>query len=1098
MAKSNRQRVEEALELVASGFGAFVADQLEARYGEGWKAEVANASQGGKYRDVEPSLRDADFVLWAAINQWHAVFRNVLGHSERSLVGLLKDVRGKWAHGGTFSVDETHRVLDWTHLLLLAVGAPEAKEAAARQQEVLRLKYEEQVKKAAHAPSDGEVGGEVGGLPPWRKVIEPHDDVATGRYALAEFAADLRLVDRGEGRPEYSDPAEFFRRTYLTRGLRLLLVQTLRRMSGTGGDPVVDLMTTFGGGKTHSLLAVYHLCAGTPLTELEGMADVAREAGVEGVPGEMRRCVLIGNDLAPGRRMLKEDGSEVGTLWGELAWRLGGAEGFALVADDDRQRTNPGTSRLVELLRRYAPCVVLIDEWIAYARQLWNRDDLPAGSLDTHMSFAQSLSEAVKAVPDAMLIVSIPASDAVGEDPESVEVGGVGGAAALKRLRAVIRRTDSPWRPASAEESFEIVRRRLFKDVDAEALRSRDIVARRFADMYATQAAEFPREVREPTYEGRLRAAYPIHPELFDRLYQDWSALARFHRTRGVLRLMATAIQVLWARGDQSPLILPASLPLDDPDVFEEITSHLDDNWKPVVDTDVDGRGSRPVALDQAYPNLGRVQAVRRVARTVFMGSAPTHQTAGSESPNRGIEATRVKLGSAFPGDSPAVFGDALRRLSEQATHVYVDASRYWFSTSQSVAQLARERAERYDEGEIFEALGAWLRADRERGLFARVHAFPTSSAEVEDEAAVGLVVFGPGAPHARNAESEALRVAGEYARQRGGQARQYQNMLLFVAPDANRLPDLLQAIRLHRAWGSIDDDREGLNLDQYGMRLAASQVEAAADTVRRRIAETYIWLLEPRQEKSGPLELEVLKVNGSGGLAERMSRRADADDLVIGAFGASRLRMELDGVPLWRGDHLSVREAWDYFGRYAYLPRLRNLDVLLNAVGDGPQQINLAHDGFAYADDYDEAAGRYRGLVLGDVVERPALDGLMIKPDIATRQVEEESRGGDEEGGGDTSPEGDEGDGGSGDGERDGEATATRFYGRVGLDAQRLARDSGALADEIVGPLLARGLAVSVTVEIEANSPGGFDEHTTRTLNENARSMRFEHHEFE
>lgn len=1094
MAKTNRQRVEEALELVATGFGAFLADQLQARYGEGWVDEVARNSGSGKYRDVAPSLTDPDFVLWAAIGEWQTVFRKVLGSSERSLIGLLRDARGRWAHNASFTLDETHRVLDWAHLLLSAVNAPEAQQADVQRQEVLRLKYEEQVKKAAQASAGAVVGGEIAGLPAWRDVVQPHEDVATGQFTLAEFAADLRLVHRGQGRPEYADPVEFFRRTYLTRGLRVLLLQTLRRMSGAGGDPVVDLMTTFGGGKTHSLLAVYHLCSGTPLAELAGMADLAREAGVDSLPAQVRPCVLVGNDLAPGRVITKDDGTEVGTFWGELAWQLGGAEGFAAVAEDDRSRTNPGTSRLVDLIARHAPCVILIDEWIAYARQLWNRDDLPAGSLDTHMSFAQSLSEAVKAVPTAMLVVSIPASDAV-DSGESIEVGGVGGVEALKRLRQVVHRTDSPWQPASAEESFEIVRRRLFNDMDAEALRARDLTARRFMDMYATQPAEFPSEVREPGYERRLRAAYPVHPELFDRLYQDWSTLARFQRTRGVLRLMATVVQVLWARGDQSPLILPASIPLDDPDVFEEITNHLEDNWKPVVDTDVDGPNALPVALDRDNPNLGKVQAARRVARTVFMGSAPTVH-GGTPTPNRGVEAARVKLGSAFPGDTSATFGDALRRLGERATHLYVDGSRYWFSTSASVAQVARERAERYEEGEILDDLAAGIRGEHDRGLFARVHAFPTSSAEVDDEPSVGLVILGPPHTHARKTDSAAVHGAGEYVRQRGGQARQYQNMLLFLAPDANRLPDLLQAVRTHKAWTSIEDDRELLNLDQYGIKQAQSQVGASADTVRRRIAETYIWMIVARQEPGGPLDFEVLKTEGQGTLAERATKRAQADELVVTALGASLLRMELDRIPLWRGDHVAVRQAWNDFARYPYLPRLRDLQVFLAAVGDGPQQINLAYDGFAYADAHDPDHERYRGLVVGGAVERPALDGLIVKPEIAQRQLHSEAAAEGARGDTDSGDSTDQG--GNGEPGHATPSAATRFYGRVSVDPARMARDAGNIATELVSHLVGLGGPVKVVIEIEATSSDGFDERITRTLNENARALHFEHHEFD
>src|SRR5262249_4497717 len=202
-------------------------------------------------------------------------------------------------------------------------------------------------------------------------------------------------------------------------------------------------------------------------------------------------------------------GTVVHTLWGELAWQLGGAEGYSIVATADGSRTNPG-DRLIELLERFAPCLILIDEWVAYARQLYDRDDLAGGSFDTQLTFAQALSDAAKRVKNAMLVVSIPASD--------IEVGGQAGKEALPRLANVIFRQEASWKPASPEEGFEIVRRRLFDEVPGELQRERDAVVNAFADLYQKQAADFPLGVKEGDYRRRMESAYPIHPELFGNL----------------------------------------------------------------------------------------------------------------------------------------------------------------------------------------------------------------------------------------------------------------------------------------------------------------------------------------------------------------------------------------------------------------------------------------------------------------------------------------------------------------------------------------------------------------------------------------------------
>ena len=272
----------------------------------------------------------------------------------------------------------------------------------------------------------------------------------------------------------------------------------------------------------------------------------------------------------------------------------------------------------------------------------------------------------------------------------------------------MIGRVESSWRPATAEESFEIVRRRLFQPVETAHLADRDATARVLGDLYRTQASEFPVECREKAYVDKIKAAYPIHPELFARLYEDWSTLDRFQRTRGVLRLMATVVHALWAGQDQSPIILPASVPLSDPAVVAELTRNLEDNWKPIIDADVDGPGSMPRALDDQYKNLGRYGAARRVARCVFLGSAPR-----SGSPNQGIDAARVRLGSVMPGETVAIYGDALSRLADRATYFYVGSGRYWYGTQPGVARLARDRAERLLAGarhEVQDAIEARLR----------------------------------------------------------------------------------------------------------------------------------------------------------------------------------------------------------------------------------------------------------------------------------------------------------------------------------------------------------------------------------------------------
>ena len=736
MATTNHERVGKALDLLKEGLGPFVDREIQGaikakRVDAGRLQRIVDNPQISNRRVSEWDVAALLKLMWET---WNDVLRVILGPAERGFVGELRGHRNRWAHQEPFSSDDAYRALDTAGRLLAAVSAAQAADVEKLKMELLRVRFDEQARGERRKQASLAIGGAAATLKPWREVVTPHQDVASGRYQQAEFAADLWQAHLGQGTEEYRDPIEFFRRTYLTESLKGLLVGAMQRLSGRGSDPVVQLQTNFGGGKTHSMLALYHLCSGVAPSELAGVDALMRDAGASELP-KAQRVVLVGNRISPGNPATKPDGTVVRTLWGELAWQLGGSAAYARIAMDDEHATSPGDV-LRQLLVEQGPCLILIDEWVAYARQLHDQGDLPAGSFETQFTFAQALTESVKLAGNCLLVVSLPASDTTGSPhtrADDVEMGGQRGREALNRLRNVIGRIESSWRPASAEEGFEIVRRRLFEPfADPAQFKDRDVVARAFADLYRGQHQEFPPECRDADYEQRIAAAYPIHPEIFDRLYSDWSTLVTFQRTRGVLRLMASVIHSLWEKGDRNPLILPANLSIDDPRVQFELTRYLPDNWVPVIEKDVDGPQALPLRIDGEVANLGKSSACRRVARAVYLGSAPTAGAA-----QRGLEDRHIKLGCVLPGESPAVFGDALRRLASAATYLYQDGPRYWYDTRPTVTKLAEDRAEqlRRDADRVAQAIGEELRtALSETGGFSRIHPAPRSGHDVPDE----------------------------------------------------------------------------------------------------------------------------------------------------------------------------------------------------------------------------------------------------------------------------------------------------------------------------------------------------------------------------
>jgi hypothetical protein len=1109
MATSNRERVARAFELLAEGLGPFVEQHMSTATpaGADWLAVLA-ARDETKYGAARKLSRtDPQLMLRVLTEEWR-VFKDALSRVEQSFATELRDARNRLAHNDAFSSEDTSRTLDTAERLLTATGATaQADEVRRTRLDHQRASFEQETRRIVRQRETAfDIVGR--GLKPWREVLAPHDDVATGNFSASEFAADLHMVAAGEGADEYVDPIEFFRRTYLTEGLRELLDRAIRRIGGdTNASPIVNAQTNFGGGKTHSMLAAWHLFSGRAVTDLP--QEIQELVAGRLLPADVRRVALVGTHLRAGEPVRKTADISVHTIWGELAWQLGGPEAYEFIAAADRTATNPGAA-LRDLLLLHAPCLILVDEWVAYARQLWGREDLCGGTFETQFTFAQSLTEIVKTEPGAMLIISIPASHDPERDGESggsgLEVGGPNGQEALQRLQHVIRRIADPWRPANAQESFEIVRRRLFAEPTAANLADIAAVARQYREFYAKHPGEFPREVIDPAYEIRIKRAYPIHPELFDRLYQDWSTLERFQRTRGVLRLMSTVVHALWTAQDAAPMILPGTIPLDMPTVVSEITQYLPDAWKPIIDTDVDGSGSTPAKIDLERSTFGQRAVTRRLARATFIGAAPTLRSA-----HRGVERQRMWLGAAIPGDTVGNFGSALELLTQRATYLYMEGNRYWYDTQPSVTRTAADYADglRDKPEEVWAEIIERIRAteQRFRGGFGYLHVAPETSADIPDGEDVRLVVVHPRHPHSRgDDDSAALRFARDAFERRGTAQRTNRNMVVFLAPDTKRLAELDEAVRAHLAWRWIDERVDDLNLSPQQAKQVATNRHRSDEAVTSRIAQTYHWALVPDQpDPTRPPLITVEKAEGpSDRLAERVTEKLRRTGQLTGEVAARSIRLDLDTnlVTVWSRGHVAVGELWSYYCRYPYLTRLRDRAVLDEGVASVLTSIVWEKEGFALAEGYDEATARYRGLVLpgGDARFGAITDAtLLVVPTAASQQATVDLDTDDR-----TNPEewpepSAQGVGGGGPLPAPTAPVNRRYFGVYSVDPERYGRDLTRLSQEILQPLTSvDGAQVRINVEIHAERPEGFPEDKIRVIQENARTLRFDQSEFE
>jgi hypothetical protein len=456
------------------------------------------------------------------------------------------------------------------------------------------------------------------------------------------------------------------------------------------------------------------------------------------------------------------------------------------------------------------------------------------------------------------------------------------------------------------------------------------------------------------------------------------------------------------------------------------------------------------------------------------------------------------------------VFSDALRRLAAGATYLYQDGPRAWYATQPTVTKVAEDRAEQLkrDHDKVANEIDARVRSDlRKQGDFGRIHPLPRSGADVPDDLDARLVVLPPEHAFSKDEGNAAEAAAKVILESRGNSPRLYRNTLVFLAADKVRLQDLDEAVRKYLAWTSILSEKESLNLTPFQVRQAETQQHAADAAVTARLPETYYWLLVPEQKTpSAPVTWNALKLTGGDALAVRASKKLRNDDLFVTSLGSTILRKHLDDVPLWRGNAVAVKQLVEDFARYLYLPRVAGPEVLVSAMRDGVNLLTWEADAFGYAESFDSAAERYRGLRAGQMVSIGTDDaGLLVKPETARVQLDAEVS---PQSGPSSAPT--PGLPNSGSSPPLGPLAPVpplmpaprvlrRFHGAVTLDATRVGRDAGRIAEEVLAHLISQpGAEMSVTLEIEVRLPGGANEQVVRVVTENAKHLKFKSQGFE
>ena len=993
--RPNRAVLNDALDEFRDAMRPFIFRNMKRITGKTIESAIYDSlspKQAGQFRanlqsnggSIEGAIDIGEFPNLISRN-WGQVF-SLQFHGDmniQSLLYIITQARNKVSHPSNEDLDTEYTRVVLYHIVdvLGKINAPEAKASVEeRRDKLFQDPSPEPITLEPPEPAPSTPKSETVKLRPWREVIPPNLELTQDIFEEAELAANLQEVYDGRASAtSYGNPVSFFEQTYITEGMELLLVSTLKRLGGRkGAPPVIQMQTGFGGGKTHSLIALYHI-----VNSINALANIPADSDSAKTRDEIEKiikkaqwdrsavaqpkvAVLDGTYLSPtDTDKTKEKGDPLNTLWGVMAYQLGGQEVYDLIGDAARRQDSaPLGAQLDRLFDYVGPCVILIDELVAYLVNVGE------DTLDVNYTFIQALTESVRRSKNVVLVVTLPKSQ--------IEVGDRG----MEILTIVAKRLgriETIWKPLETEQAFEVVRRRLFGNkIDKD---ERDRTCDAFISMYNRNKKSFPQGVHDIRYRKRMEDCYPIHPEVFDRLHQDWSNIHEFQETRGVLRLMANWISRLYRREDTSPLIMPGNLPLDDPAISSEFDKLLSGRWGAVF-TEADSDGGGVDLIDKSRNNFSEYgYAARRIARTVFFGSCPGRSFVG-------IDTNRIYLGVAQPGwHKISTYTEALNEMTGRLYYFYSDENRYYFHTEENLNKVAIDRVNELGNDEINEQIIAEIdnavMAHRSKVVIC------TDLDTVPDSNNLCLVILPPDKllPARSSEDNEAESAAKHILKKCANKERTYRNTILFLTAKTDAIRDLRDPIAKSLAWKSITEGErriEPLKGERY--KQAQASLRKAGESVRALLPKAYRWVLAPIQSDAQRTEYSMsivqTKILDDGDIVKSAFETFKAREDVIEYETPESLNLYLEEYIWNNNNHVSIHSLWDMMTQYVYMPRLVSRDVLTDAIKEGIQSGT-----FGYAESYDAEQQSYQGMCFAETLQVLDTNGLIVKAEIARRK---------------------------------------------------------------------------------------------------------------
>lgn len=674
-------------------------------------------------------------------------------------------------------------------------------------------------------------------LKPWYDVVKPREDLCQGTpIDAAQFAVHLDHVRTNDAPEVYVKPSLFFERTFLTKSLAGLAGEVIRRLSGetTETSAVFNMTTQFGGGKTHALTLLYHLAqGGNDAKRWMGVSNILEAARIPSIP-KAHTAIFVGTEFDSTSGRGGNDGTpHRRTPWGEIAYQLGGDASFKLVAEHDRQFTEPKGDVIRAFLPKDEPCLILMDEIINYVssyRKLGYHNSL--------YNFLQSLSETVRGMKNVVLVASLPKSELeyLPDDTNDEQ-----------RFKKMLDRVGKAIMMSAEEETSEIIRRRLFDWDESERDDNGKIWINKDATRTCEEYADWVKEHRQqvPAWfpvddaKARFAATYPFHPCVLSVFERKWQSLEKFQRTRGVLRLLALWVSKNYEaanrRTHKDPLIGLGTAPLGDQvfraAVFEQLG---EDRLEGPVMTDVSGRkDSHTERLDkEATDAIGKGQLHKKSATTIFFES-----NGGQTRDDATLPEIRLAVGE--PDLDIGNIETVLDSLLSNCYFLSPSGNNYRFSTSPNLNKLLSDRRASIKDDDIDKRVRAVVQKEFQKQESVDVHHLPSDVNPISDRPVLTLAVLAP--DQLGETFEDTTRLIEKMTRESGGSSRTFKSAIVWCIPDSPI--NLHEEARRALAWESIEDNDID-RLDENQKRLLTKHIAEAPRNLKEAVWRSYRFLL--------------------------------------------------------------------------------------------------------------------------------------------------------------------------------------------------------------------------------------------------------------